>query len=155
MPDTVKPIPDGYRAVTPYLFIKGAARAIEFYKQAFAATERLRMEMPGGIGHAELSIGDSVIMLADECPSVHALSPQSIGGTPVMIHLYVSDVDAVFARALAGGAKVLQPVQDKFYGDRSGSLTDPFGHQWAIATRKENLSPEEIRTRAAAMAPKQ
>jgi len=155
MPGTVKPIPDGYSAVTPYLFIKGAARAIEFYKQAFGAVERMRLEMPGGIGHAELNLGDSVIMLADECPSVRALSPQSIGGTPVMIHLYVPDVDAVFARALAGGAKVLQPVEDKFYGDRSGSLTDPFGHQWAVATRKENLSAEEIRTRAAALAPKQ
>lgn len=152
MPPNIKPVPDGYHAVTPYLFIKGAARAIEFYQQTFGATERLRLEMPGGsIGHAELTLGDSTIMLADEAPSMQALSPQSVGGTPVMIHLYVEDVDAVFNRAVAGGARVLQPVEDKFYGDRSASILDPFGHQWGIATRKENLTPEEIAKRAAAM----
>jgi PhnB protein len=152
MPADVKPIPDGYHAVTPYLFIKGAARAIEFYKQAFGATERMRLEMPGGtIGHAELTIGDSAIMLADESPSMQALSPPSVGGTPVMIHLYVEDVDAVFNRAVAAGARVLQTVENKFYGDRSASIIDPSGHQWGIATRKENLTPEEIGKRAAAM----
>jgi len=147
-----KPIPDGYHAVTPYLFIKGAARAIEFYKRVFSATERMRLEMPGGaIGHAELAIGDSAIMLADEAPAMRALSPQTIGGTPVMIHLYVADVDAVFKNAIAAGAFELQPPQDKFYGDRSASITDPFGHQWGIATHKEDLTPEEIGKRAAAL----
>ena len=155
MATNVKPIPDGYRAVTPYLFIKGAARAIDFYKQVFGATERMRLEMPGGtVGHAELALGDSVIMLGDECPSMKALGPQAIGGTPVMIHLYVPDVDATFSKAVAAGAKVLQPVEDKFYGDRSGSITDPFGHQWALATHKEDVPPEELRKRAAAMAAK-
>ncbi len=155
MATNVKPIPDGYRAVTPYLFIKGAARAIDFYKQVFGATERMRLEMPGGtIGHAELALGDSVIMLGDECPSMKALGPQAVGGTPVMIHLYVPDVDATFSKAVAAGAKVLQPVEDKFYGDRSGTITDPFGHQWGLATHKEDVPPEEIRKRAAAMAAK-
>jgi PhnB protein len=155
MATEVKPIPDGYHAVTPYLFIKGAARAIEFYRKAFGAVERMRLEMPGGvIGHAELMIGDSVIMLADEFPSMQALSPQSVGGTPVMIHLYVTDVDATFKQAITGGATVIHPLEDKFYGDRSGSIADPFGHHWAIATRKENLSPEEIEKRAMAMAKK-
>jgi PhnB protein len=147
----VKPIPDGYHAVTPYLFIKGAARAIEFYKKVFGATERMRLDMPGGmIGHAELVIGDSAIMLADEAPSMRALSPPSIGGSPVMIHLYVEDVDAVFNRAVAAGASVLHPLENKFYGDRSASIVDPFGHLWGIATHKEDVTPEEIGRRAAA-----
>lgn len=148
----VKSIPDGYHAVTPYLFIKGAARAIEFYKQVFGAAERMRLATPDGtIMHAELIIGDSAIMLAEETPAMRALSPQTIGGTPVMLHTYVADVDAVFKSALAAGAIELQPPQDKFYGDRSASITDPFGHQWGIATHKEDVTPEEIGRRAAAM----
>ena len=152
MTNKVKAIPDGYHSVTPYLFIKGAGRAIEFYKKAFGAKERLRLEMPGGgVAHAELEFGNSVVMMGDECPSMEAKSPQSIGGSPVMIHIYVEDVDAVFKRAIAEGAKVLQPVDDKFYGDRSGSVTDPFGHLWGIATHTEDVAPDEINRRAAAM----
>lgn len=152
MTNKVKAIPDGYHAVTPYLFIKGAGRAIEFYKKAFGAKERLRLDMPGGgVAHAELEIGNSVIMMGEECPAMEAKSPQSIGGSPVMIHLYVDDVDAVFKRAVSEGAKVLQPLEDKFYGDRSGSVTDPFGHLWGIATHKEDVPPDEINRRAAAM----
>jgi len=152
MTTKVKPIPDGYHTATPYLFIKGAARAIEFYKKAFGAKERLRLEMPGGtVGHAELEIGNSVIMMGDECPSMQAMSPESIGGSPVMVHLYVEDVDATFKRAVAEGAKVLQPVDDKFYGDRSGTISDPFGHLWGIATHTEDVPPDEINRRAAAM----
>jgi PhnB protein len=153
MTNKVKPIPDGYHAVTPYLFIKGAGRAIEFYKKVFGAKERLRMQMPGGdaVAHAELEFGNSVVMLADECPAMEAKSPQAIGGSPVMIHLYVDDVDTVFKRAVDAGAKVLQPLEDKFYGDRSGSITDPFGHLWGIATHKEDVAPDEISRRAAAM----
>ncbi len=148
----MKPIPDGYPVITPYLFIKGAAQALEFYKQAFGAVERLRLDGPNGsIGHAEIEIGTGVIMLADEHPGMRALSPATIGGTPVMLHVYVPDVDATFQRAVAAGATVLQPVENKFYGDRSGSLQDPFGHQWAIATHVEDVSPEETARRAAAM----
>lgn len=152
MTNKVKAIPDGYHAVTPYLFIKDAGRAIEFYKKAFSAKERLRLDMPGGgVAHAELEIGNSVIMMGEECPAMEAKSPQSIGGSPVMIHLYVDDVDEVFKRAVSEGAKVLQPLEDKFYGDRSGSVTDPFGHLWGIATHKEDVPPDEINRRAAAM----
>ena len=147
----VKPIPDGYRSVTPYLFVNGAAKAIDFYKSAFGARERMRMDGPGGkIMHAELDIGDSMIMLADEFPEMRALSPQTIGGSPVMVAIYVNDVDATFARAIAGGARENRPVQDQFYGDRSGSLTDPFGHMWNIATHVEDVSPEEMRRRSEA-----
>ncbi len=150
MQTKVKPIPDRYHSITPYLFIKDAARAITFYKNAFGATEEMRMDAPGGkVGHAELRISNSIIMLADECPDMRALSPQTIGGSPVMIHLYVEDVDAVFARAVELGAKSLQPVKDQFYGDRSGCITDPFGHLWSIATHTEDLSPEEMKQRAA------
>ncbi|MBI4602402.1 MAG: VOC family protein [Planctomycetes bacterium] len=147
----VKPIPDGYHSVTPYLIVEGAARAIEFYQQAFGASERLRMPAPGGkVGHAELVIGGSCIMLADEFPEMGFRGPRAIGGSPVGILLYVEDVDAVFARAMAAGAKALRPVKDQFYGDRSGTLEDPFGHVWTIATHKEDLSPEEIQRRHAA-----
>lgn len=142
----------GYHTATPYLIADNAAGAIEFYKQAFAATEVMRIGAPGGkIGHAEIQIGDSRIMLADEAPQCNARSPQSVGGTPVSLMLYVEDVDAMFARAVSLGAKVLMPVKDQFYGDRSGSLTDPFGHQWTIATHQEDLSPEELEKRAAAL----
>jgi PhnB protein len=151
VPNPVKPIPEGYHSATPYLIVKDAARAIEFYKRAFGATELLRMAAPGGkIGHAEIKIGDSPIMLADEVPGMGALSPESLGGTPVSILLYVEDVDAVFNQAIAAGAKVQRPVKDQFYGDRTGGVTDPFGHVWYVATHKEDVSPEEMRKRAAA-----
>jgi PhnB protein len=150
----VKPIPDGYHTVTPYLIVKDAARALDFYRKAFGARELMRFPGPGGkVLHAEIKIGDSPIMLADECPEMSARSPQALGGTPVGIALYVEDVDAVFNRAVAAGAKVLKPVQDQFYGDRSGTVTDPFGHQWTVATHKEDVSFEEMQKRMAAMKP--
>jgi len=151
MTNRVKPIPEGYHTATPYLIIKDAARAIEFYKKAFGATELMRMAQPDGrIGHAEIRIGDSPIMLADEFPEMGHRSPQSLGGSPVSILLYVEDVDALFNQAVSAGAKVQRPVQDQFYGDRIGGVTDPFGHVWYIATHKEEVSPEEMRKRAAA-----
>jgi PhnB protein len=144
----VKPIPDGYHTVTPYLIVKDAAGALEFYKKAFGAKELMRLAGPGGkIGHAEVKVGDSPIMLADEHPEVGARSPQSFGGSPVSIVLYVEDVDALTGRAVAAGAKVLRPLKDQFYGDRSATLEDPFGHVWTIATHKEDVSPEEINRR--------
>ena len=152
MNTNVKPIPDGYRSVTPYLMIKGAAQAIDFYKKAFGAKERMRVPGPGGkVMHAEIEIGDSVVMLADEFPEMGALGPQTIGGTPVAIHLYVENVDATFAQALAAGARQEQPLTNQFYGDRSGSLVDPFGHKWHLATHVEDVSPEEIERRLQSM----
>jgi PhnB protein len=149
---SVKKIPDGYASVTPYLMVRGAARAIEFYKNVFGATERMRLPMPDGkVGHAEIEIGGSVIMLADECPESAAKSPQTTGGTPVCIHLYVEDADAVFAKAIAAGAKQTKPVANQFYGDRSGMFSDPFGHSWNVATHFEDVSPEELHKRIAAM----
>ena len=146
----VKPIPEGYHSVTPYLIVDDGAAAIEFYKQAFGAVELLRLEGPGGkIGHAEVKIGDSPVMLADEHPDMNVKGPKSFGGTPVSMCVYVEDVDAMAAQAEAAGAKVVRPVQDQFYGDRSGTFTDPFGHQWTIATHKEDLSQEEIDKRFA------
>jgi PhnB protein len=146
-----KPIPKGYHTATPYLIIKGAAKAIEFYKKAFGAAEVMRMTQPDGrVGHAEIKIGDSLIMLADEFPEMGARSPQSLGGSPVSILLYVQDVDALTSQAITAGAKVVRPVKDQFYGDRSGSLEDPFGHQWHIATHVEDVPPEEMKKRAAA-----
>jgi PhnB protein len=151
----VKPIPDGYHSVTPYLIVSNGVGALEFYKQAFGATELMRMEQPGGkIGHAEIQLGDSRVMLADEFPEMGAKSPDSIGGSPVGLMLYVPDVDARFKQALAAGAKELRPVKDQFYGDRSGTLVDPFGHQWTIGTHTEDLSDEEIQQRMAAMTDK-
>ena len=148
---TVKAIPEGYHAVTPYLFCKGAGAAIEYYKKAFGAVELTRHEMPGGgIGHAEIKIGDSPIMLADEFAEMKALSPLTIGGTAVLIMIYVEDADAVFGRAIAAGATELQPMADKFYGDRAGTLIDPFGHMWTVATHTEDVSPEEMQRRAEA-----
>jgi len=149
----VKPIPEGYHTVTPYLCCKDAAAAIEFYKKAFGATEVMRMEDKGKVGHAELQIGDSRVMLADEFPEIGFLSPATVGGSPVMIHLYVEDVDTTANRAVAAGAKVTRPVADQFYGDRGGQFQDPFGHKWYVSTHKEDLSPEEIGKRAAAMTP--
>jgi PhnB protein len=144
----VKPIPDGYSTATPYLIVKDAARAIEFYKQAFAATELMRFADPSGkIGHAEIRIGNSPIMLADEHADMGYRSPLALGGTPVSILLYVPDVDAQFRQALSAGAKEMRPVQDQFYGDRSGTLADPFGHVWTIATHKEDVSLEEMNRR--------
>jgi PhnB protein len=155
MTSKVKPIPEGYHSVTPYLIIKNAADAIEFYKKAFGATELFRIDQPDGkIGHAEIKIGDSPIMLSDEFPTMGHRGPQSLGGSPVSIMLYVEDVDAVVNRATTAGAKLDRPVEDKFYGDRAGSLTDPFGHIWHIGTHKEDVSPEEMEKRAAAAAGK-
>lgn len=146
---SVKPIPEGYRSVTPYLSIKGAAKAIEFYKRAFGATELARLVTPTGeIGHAEIRIGDSIIMLADPCEDGAFRSPQSLGGSSVGLHVYVDNVDAQFAQAISAGAKEIKPVQDQFYGDRTGTLEDPFGHVWFLATHKEDLTPEEINKRA-------
>jgi PhnB protein len=146
----VKPIPDGYHSVTPYLIIKGAAAAIDYYKDAFGATELFRMEHEGKVGHAEIKIGDSPIMLADEFPPMNAYSPKTIGGTPVSLMIYVDDVDPMFKRAVELGGTEMKPLQDQFYGDRSGTLTDPFGHVWTVATHKEDLTPEEMNERAAA-----
>jgi PhnB protein len=147
----VKPIPEGYHSVTPYLIVKGAARALEFYKKAFNATELYRMEGPGGtIGHAEFQIGNSRMMLADEFPDMGARSPETIGGSPVGLCIYTEDVDALFKQALAAGGKQERPLTDQFYGDRSGTLRDPFGHQWTLATHKEDVSPEEMQRRAEA-----
>jgi PhnB protein len=149
---TIKPIPDGYHSVTPYLSIKGAAEAIEFYRRAFSATELFRLVTPSGvIGHAEIKIGDSPIMLADPCEEGAFRNPQSLGGSSVGLHVYVEDVDALFARAVDAGAKTVRPVQDQFYGDRTGTLEDPFGHVWFVATHKEELTPEEINRRAEAL----
>lgn len=148
----VKKIPDGYHTATPYLIVKGAAQAIEFYKQAFGATELWRLADPSGkVMHAEIKIGDSPIMLADEFPEMGAVSPLTLGGSSVSILLYVDDVDALAAQAVAAGAKVLRPVTDQFYGDRSGTFSDPFGHQWSLATHQEDLSAEEIQNRFATM----
>jgi PhnB protein len=149
---TVKPIPDDYPAITPYLCVKGAAKAIEFYRQAFGAIERLRIDAPGDtIGHAELSIGTALIMLADEYPDMQFRSPGSLGGSPVTVHMYVNDVDAFCQRAVAAGATLTRPVADQFYGDRVGMLRDPFGHVWSIATHTEDVSHAEMKRRAAAL----
>ena len=144
-------IPDGYNTVTPYLVINGAAQAIEYYKKIFGATVVVRMDAPGGrVAHAELKIGDSIIMLADENPQMampgHG-SATAIGGSPVSLYVYLPNVDDVVAKAAAAGAKILKPVQDQFYGDRSGFLQDPFGHFWGIATHVEEVSPEEMKER--------
>jgi PhnB protein len=142
------PIPKEYHAVTPYLVVKGAAAAIEFYRKAFSATETLRLDLPGGkIGHAEIRIGDSIVMLADEFPDMGFSSPETIGGTPVSLHLYVEDVDAVFQKAMTLGCKELKPLQDQFYGDRTGTLQDPYGHVWTVATHIEDVSLEEVKNR--------
>ena len=149
----VKPIPDGYPRVTPYLYIDGAGAAIDFYGAVLGATERMRMGGPDGkVGHAELQIGDSVIMLADEHPDMGIRGPKTIGGTPVAISVYVEDVDAVFERALKEGATELRAVDNQFYGDRSGQFEDPFGHHWSVATHVEDVPPDEMAKRAAAMA---
>jgi PhnB protein len=151
---SVKPIPDGYHTATPYLIVKGAAEAIEFYKSVFGATELFRMPGPGGcVAHAEIKIGDSPIMLADEFPDIGAVGPKTIGGTPISLLLYVTNTDEIFARAIAAGCKELKPLQNQFYGDRSGFLEDPFGHKWCIATHIEDVNQEEMQRRMAAMKP--
>ena len=146
-----KPIPDDYPRVTPYLYIDGASAAIDFYCLVLGATERMRMPGPEGkVGHAELELGDSVIMLADENPDMDVLSPKALGGTPLSLHVYVEDADSVFDRAIQAGAKALRPVEDQFYGDRSGQFEDPFGHRWNVATHVEDVLPDEMAKRAAA-----
>jgi len=146
----VRPIPEGYPRVMPYLSIDGAAAAIDFYTAVLDAKERMRMPGPDGrVGHAELEVGDSIIMLADESPDFGNKSPKTIGGSPVSIMVYVEDVDATFAKALQAGAIEVQPLEDKFYGDRSGSFEDPFGHQWHVASHVEDVSPEEMDKRMA------
>jgi PhnB protein len=147
----VKPIPAGYHSVTPYLIIRGAAEAIDFYKRAFGAVELFRFPSPDGkIGHAEIKIGDSPIMLADEYPEMGYKSPQSIGGSPVSLMIYVEDVDTIYNQAVTAGAAVKEALQDKFYGDRIGTVVDPFGHVWHISTHKEDVSMEEMERRAKA-----
>jgi PhnB protein len=152
MSPTIKKIPEGYHTVTPYLVTANADKAIEFYKEAFGARELFRLPSPDGkVMHAEIKIGDSQVMLSDECPDWDALGPLTRGGTTVSIVLYVEDVDAVVNRAIAAGAKAVMPVTDQFWGDRMGTVIDPFGHKWSIATHIEDVSPEEMKTRAAAL----
>jgi PhnB protein len=146
---TVKTTPDGYRSVTPYLTVQGANEAIEYYKSTLGAKERMRMAGPDGkIGHAELEIGDSLIMLADEYPEMGARSPKTLGGSAVSIMIYVPDVDAVVERMEKAGGKILRPVGDQFYGDRSGGVEDPFGHRWHVSTHVEDVPPDEMQRRA-------
>jgi PhnB protein len=145
----VKPIPDGYHSITPYLIMRDATRAIDFYKRAFDATELFRFDAPGNkIGHAEIRIGDSIVMLADEYPDMGYRGPQSLGGSSVSLMVYVEDVDSLFKRALDAGATVRQPLKDQFYGDRSGTVEDPFGHVWTLASHREDISREEMKRRA-------
>jgi PhnB protein len=152
MAGNVKPIPDSYRRVTPYLIVNGAADAIDFYKKIYGATEIMRMPGPDGkIGHAELKIGDSVIMLADENVEMGHKGPRTFGGSPVSLLLYVEDVDRVVKNAVGAGSKLVRPVADQFYGDRTGGIVDPFGHEWYVATHVEDVSPEEMKKRADAM----
>jgi PhnB protein len=150
MSPSVKPIPDGYPRVSAYLIIDGASDAIDFYTDVFGASERMRMGDPSGkVGHAELAIGDSVVMLADEYPEMDAVGPKTVGGTPVTMSVYVEDVDATFDRAVKAGAKALRPVENQFYGDRSGQFLDPFGHKWSVASHVEDVPPDEMAKRAA------
>jgi PhnB protein len=151
MAKAVKPIPEGYHAVTPYLSVAGAAQALDFYKKAFGAREIMRVESPGNkVGHAEIEIGGSRLMMADEFPDMGFRGPKTYGGSPVHIHLYVEDADKTVEQAVAAGAKVIRAVANQFYGDRSGSIEDPFGHVWHIATHVEDLTPEEVQQRASA-----
>jgi PhnB protein len=152
MPKKVKPIPNGYHTATPYLIVDDGARAIEFYERAFGAEEVMRMPAPGGkVGHAEIKIGNSHIMLADEAPEMDARSPKHYGGSPVSLLLYVEDVDKVFDQAVAAGGTPTRPVTDMFYGDRSGTVKDPFGHSWHVSTHKEDVPPDEMKKRMEAM----
>ena len=152
MTNRIDPIPEGFHTLTPHLVVKGASEAIEFYKKAFGAKEILRLQGPDGksLLHARLTIGNSQLFLVDEMPQMGSRGPLSLGGTPVTIHVYVEDVDTVFSQAVAAGAQVRMPLADMFWGDRYGVLTDPFGHSWSLATRKEEVPPEELGTRAQA-----
>jgi PhnB protein len=146
---SVKPIPEGYHSVTPYLIVRGGTAAIEYYNKAFGAVELFRIPAPGGkVGHAEIKIGDSMIMLADEHPEMGCIGPQTIGGSPVSLMIYVEDVDTVFERAVTAGGTVKEALQDKFYGDRMGTVVDPFGHIWHVATHKEDVPMDEMERRA-------
>ena len=148
---TAKAVPEGYHSVTPYLIVDGGAKAIDFYTRVFGATERMRMPGAGGkVGHAELTIGDATIMLADEHPEMGARGPRAFGGAAVSLHLYVPDADATVKAAVGAGAKLLRPVENKFYGDRMGTIEDPFGHHWHVATHVEDVSQEEMSKRMAA-----
>ena len=148
MPNQVKPIPQGFHSVTPYLTLNDTARAIDFYKRAFGAEELMRMDGPGGkIAHAEIKVGDSIIMLGDEMPGAACQSPQTVGSTTVGVLIYVKDADAVFKQAVSAGAQVQEPMADMFWGDRYGRLKDPFGHSWSVATHKEDVSPAEMHQR--------
>ena len=152
MPSKVKPIPAGHHTVAPYLAIKNAVSALEFYKKAFGAIETYKLIVPDGrLGHAEIRLGNSLIMLSDEFPEFGGKAPESLGGSPVSIHLYVDDVDAFVKKAVAAGARELKPVADQFYGDRSGQLQDPYGHLWWVATHKEDVAPEEMQKRVQAL----
>lgn len=148
MSGKVKPIPDGYHTATPYLIVKGASKAIEFYKKAFGATELMRMGEGDIIHHAEIKIGDSLLMLADECPDMKALSPHTLGGSPITIMLYFENVDEYFNKAVSAGATVERPLADQFYGDRTGGIVDPFGHKWYLATHIEDVPPAEMKKRS-------
>lgn len=146
----VKPIPDGYTSVTPYLIVDDGAAALEFYKKAFGAVERFRIDWGDKLGHAEFTIGNAVVMMASEFPELGAVSPKTVGGTPVSLAVYTEDVDEMFARAVAEGATVVRPLENQFYGDRSGTLEDPFGHRWSISTHVEDVDPEEMARRSEA-----
>ena len=150
---SVNPVPEGYRSVIPYLVVDDGAAAIDYYADVFGATEVMRMEKDGKIGHAELAIGDSHIMLADEHPDMGYRGPKAFGGSAITIMVYLPDVDAVFARAKTAGGTAERDVQDQFYGDRSGTFVDPFGHRWIVATHVEDVAPEEMERRMAAMEP--
>ena len=151
----VKPIPEGYHAVTPYLIVNGASDAIDFYKKVFGAVKVMRMPGPSGkVGHAEIKIGDCNLMLADEFPEMGARGPKAFGGSPVNLMVYVSQVDAVVKTALNLGSRLIRPVEDRFYGDRSGQIEDPFGHSWTVATHIEDVEPDELNRRAAAQSEK-
>lgn len=155
MANKVKAIPDGYHGVTPYLIIKGAAGAIDYYKKAFGASEAMRVTQPDGrVGHAEIKIGEAVVMLADEFPEMNVVSPATLGNTSVGLLLYVENADATFDKAITLGAQIEKPMADQFYGDRTGTIKDPFGHKWTIATHLEDVTPQEIERRAAAAAKK-
>jgi PhnB protein len=148
----VKPIPEGYPRLSPYLYVDDAQAAIDFYGEVFGTKERMRMPAPGGkIGHAELQFGDSILMLADQFPEMGARSPRTVGGSPVTLSVYVEDVDDVYQRAMRGGATEIRGVRDEFYGDRTGQFEDPFGHRWSIATHVEDVPPDEMEKRAARM----
>jgi PhnB protein len=150
MTTSVKAIPDGYEGISPYLVCRNAEAAIDFYVKAFGATELFRIGEPGMVGHAELKMGNTIFMLADEHPEMGAVGPETIGGTPLTLMFYVDDVDAFAEKAVAEGLEVVRPIEDQFYGDRSGHFKDPFGHQWCFATHTEDLSPDEIGERAKA-----